>query len=298
MKTKDARTLSPDGQETLRLIAVRAVLAGKTHQEAADLVGVARPTVTKWMKLYRQGGEKALKIRPKGRPKGGCLAGWQAAIIVKTIRDKYPDQMKLPWALWTREAVGKLIEKRFGIKLSVWAIGKYLKKWGLAPQKPIRRAYERDPKAVEQWLHQEYPKIRLKAKKEKAEIHWCDEMGVRSHHLTGTTWGLKGETPVIPGTGRRFSCNMISSISNRGVLRFKLFDGSFTTGIFIDFMRRLVRSSSRKVFLILDNHSVHKAKKVRDWVERHQEEIALFFLPAYSPELNPVADTGQEPNRS
>ena len=196
-KKIDARKLPPKTQETLRFIAIRAIEEGKTQAEAAKLVGVQRTTVTYWWKLYREGGEEALRIKKRGRPKGGSLKGWQAATIVNLIKDKCPDQLKLPWALWTREAVRDLIKRRFGIELALSTVGRYLRRWGFSPKKPIRRAYERNPVAVEQWMHSEYPAVRLKARKENAEIQWCDEMGVRSDHQTGTSWSPVGEKPVV-----------------------------------------------------------------------------------------------------
>ena len=287
METIDARKLPPKAQEALRFRAVRAVQDGMTHEEAAKVFGVARTTITKWVQIHRQGGDEALKIRKRGRPKGGKLAGWQAATIVNMIKDRCPDQLKLPWALWTREAVASVIKQKFGIKLSLSSVGRYLRRWGLSPKKPIRRAYERNPRAVERWLHEEYPRIRLSASKENAEIHWCDEMGVRSDHQVGTSWSPVGEKPVVHGTGKRFRCNMISSVTNYGTLRFKLFDGSFTVDVFLDFLKRLVRFSSRKVYLIVDRHPIHRSKRVREWLEDHKDRIRMYFLPPYSPELNP-----------
>lgn len=288
MKDFDARSIHPKAQETLRVRAVRAVIEeGKTHQEVADIFGVARGTVTKWVSLYKKGGYEALKAKKQGRPKGGKLKGWQAATIARIVVDKNPEQLKFPWALWTRELVGDLIYQKYGIRLSVWTVGRYLRRWGFTPQKPLRRAYQRNPRAVERWLHQEYPKIRYKAKREHGEIHWCDEMGVRSDHQTGTTWGKKGQTPVVECTGRRYTCNMISSITNRGKLRFMLYEGSFTVDVFIEFLKRLIRSTEQKVFLIVDNHSVHKAKRVATWLESRKNRIEMYFLPPYSPELNP-----------
>lgn len=287
MKIIDARTLSPEAQEALRFRAIKAVEEGMTQTDAARVFGVARTTVTEWVKLYRQGGDKALKIKKRGRPKGGKLQGWQAATVVNMITDRCPDQLKFPFALWTRDAVAELIQRKFGVELSIWTVGRYLRRWGMSPQKPIRRAYERNPIAVEEWLHREYPAIRYRARKENAEIHWCDEMGVRSDHQAGRTWGKKGQTPVVEGTGKRFRCNMISSITNRGTLRFKLFDGAFNVSVFQDFLKRLIKSVDNKVFLILDRHAVHRSRVIRKWTDAHKERIEMFFLPAYSPELNP-----------
>jgi transposase len=206
---------------------------------------------------------------------------------VKLISDRCPDQLKLPFALWTRDAVGELLAKRFGVHVSVWTVGRLLRKWGFTPQKPLRRAYERDPVAVQKWLDEEYPAIRRAAKREKAEIHWGDEMGLRSDHQTGTSYGRKGHTPVIPGTGQRFRCNMISTITNRGRLAFMVFKKRFTADVMIEFVRRLIRHRPRKVFLIVDGHPVHRSRKVKRWLDKHCKHIRLFLLPGYSPELNP-----------
>ena len=288
MKTQDARSLSSQAQEALRRRAVGAVRGGMTQAEAAGAFGVARPTVAKWMKQYRQGGIKALKARPQGRPRGQSrLKNWQAAQIVRTITDRTPDQLKMPFVLWTREAVAWLIEERFGVRVSRMTVGRWLRRWGLTPQKPVRRAWEQNPKQVEQWLKVEYPKVRREAKAEGAEMNWGDEMGLRSDHQAGTTYGRKGRTPIIAGTGQRWRCNMISAITGRGRLRFMVFKRRFTGQVFIEFMRRLVRSAGRKVYLIVDGHPVHKSGEVRQWLAQHEAQIRMILLPAYSPDLNP-----------
>jgi transposase len=228
-----------------------------------------------------------LKARKRG-PKGGlALAGHQAATVVRLIEDRCPDQLRLPFALWTREAVGELIQERYGIELSVWTVGRYLRHWGFTPQKPVRRAYERDPEAVQRWLDQEYPAIHRQAKAQGAEIYWGDEMGLRSDHQAGTSYGRRGQTPQIPGTGKRFGCNMMSAITNRGRLAFMVFKGRFTTPVMILFLARLARHAGRKVFLILDGHPVHRSKAVARWLAQHPEQMDMFLLPGYSPDLNP-----------
>lgn len=288
MDTNDARRLSSQAQEELRRRVVRAVVdQGMTQAEAVRTFGVGRTSVHNWVKAYRRSGAKALTSKPRGRPKRSQLAGWQAATVVNLVKDRCPDQLRLPFALWTREAVGQLMANRFGIRVSVWTVGRYLKQWGLTPQKPLRRAYERDPEAVTRWLNEEYPAIRRRAKAEKAEIHWGDQMGLRSDHQAGTSYGLRGQTPVVRGTGKRFGCNMMSTITNRGQLAFMVFKERFTSAVMIQFLKRLIRHTDHKVFLILDRHPVHLAAKVRRWVEQHSEAIELFYLPGYSPELNP-----------
>jgi len=216
------------------------------------------------------------------------LKPWQAATTVRIITDKLPDQLKLPFALWTREAVQQLIEMKFGIKLSKMTIGRYLKRWGFTPQKPAKRALEKSPAAVKKWLETEYPNIRDHAKTEKAEIHWCDETGLRSDHQAGRTYGRKGKTPVVPCTGLRFGCSVLSTITNKGNLRFMVHKRSFNADIFITMLKRLLKSvKAEKVFLIVDCHPVHRSKKVKEWLQKHSDKIEMFFLPPYSPEVNP-----------
>jgi len=288
VEIKDARSLSPDAQEALRLRAVRAVLDGMTQGEAARQFGIARTTVNSWVCTYRRRGQQALKARKQGRPPGGKrIAGWQAGQIVQAISDRTPDQLKLPFMLWTRETVCSLIQARTGVSYSLGHLGRLLRHWGFTPQKPARRALEQNPEAVEYWLKERYPAIQRRAKAEKGEIHWGDEMGMRSDHQTGRTYGRKGQTPVITKTGKRFSGNMISSITNRGTLRFMLFKGSFSANVFIDFLRRLTKSRVSKVFLIVDGHSVHRSAKVKKWLQPRKDKIEIFYLPPYSPELNP-----------
>ena len=287
MNTTDARSLPAAAQEALRRRTVRAVLDGMTHPAAARVFGVVRPTVSRWVSTYHQGGVKALKAQRRGRPAGTRLAPHQAALIVRLIVGRCPDQLRLPFALWTREAVQQLLIERCGLRLSVWTVGRYLKRWGLTPQKPRRRAFEQDPVAVRRWLTEEYPAIRRAAKAAGAEIHWGDEMGLRSDHQTGTSYGRRGQTPVIPGTGKRFRCNVLSTITNRGRLAFMVFRESFTNQVFLRFLRRLLRHARRPVFLILDRHPVHLAAKVARWVAQRADRLRLCFLPGYSPDLNP-----------
>jgi len=284
----DARLLSPEGQEVLRHRVVRAVI----HQRmslaaAARTFKVSRTSVHTWVTVCRARGIRALKSKRRGRRKQSRLVGWQAATTVRLIHDHCPDQLGFPFVLWTREAVQTLLAKRFDVRVSVWTVGRYLKRWGFTPQKPLRVAYERDPKAVQVWLEQRYPAIRRQAKRENAEIHWGDEMGLRSDHQAGTTYGRKGKTPAVPGTGQRFGCNMISTITNRGQLAFMVFKQRFTADVMLQFLRRLVRQSHRKVLLIVDGHPVHRAGKVAKWIEKHSLQIRLFLLPGYSPDLNP-----------
>lgn len=287
MKEHDARHLSPDAQEALRRRVVRAVEGGASQAEAARMFGVSRQSVNAWLKKLDRGGATALRSGKRGRPPSSRLAPREEARAVRLIVGRCPDQLKLPFALWTREAVQGLLAERFGVEVSVWTVGRWLRRWGFTPQKPLRRAYERDARAVARWLKEEYPAIRRQAKREKAQIHWGDEMGLRSDHQAGRSFSLKGRTPVVPGTGQRFGCNMLSTVTNRGKLSFMVFRGRFTARVLIGFLRRLVRQAEGKVFLIVDRHPVHRSKALQQWLGKHGRRIRLFYLPAYAPELNP-----------
>lgn len=288
MSKPDARKLSPDAQEDLRRRVMAAVREGMGVTEAARVFQVTRQSIHNWMNAVEEGGVAALRARKRGPKKGsGLLRPHQAASVVRSITAGCPDQLRLPFALWTREAVCALVARRFGIEMSVWTAGRCLARWGLTPQKPLRRAYERDPAAVKRWLEEEYPAITRRAKAERGEIHWGDQMGLRSDHQAGTSYSKRGVTPVIPGTGRRFRCNMMSAITNRGRLAFMVFTESFTAEVCIRFLKRLVRHAGRKVFLIVDGHPVHKSAKVRRWLAANGASIEMFTLPPYSPDLNP-----------
>lgn len=287
MKNKDARSLPSAAQEQLRRRAVQAVRDGITQREATRIFDVTRQTIGVWVKKAGNKSLDVLAAKPQGRPKGKTLPPRQAKVIAQAISNKPPDQLRLTFYLWTREAVGRLIEKRYGVRLSVWTVGRYLREWGFTPQKPIRRAFEADPEAVRQWLEEEYPVIRALARRDKAEIYWGDEMALRSDHATGTSWGLKGQTPVIPGTGRRFGCSMISAITNRGKLYFMVLNKKFRVRVFIDFLRRLERQVPCRIYLIVDRHPVHRAGAVRKWLGAKGRLVRLFYLPGYRPDLNP-----------
>ena len=287
MATQDARSLSADAQEALRRRVVQAVRNGLSQTEAARVFQVARPTVTRWVGVAATGSVRALRAKPRGRPAGTQVAAVDAARVVRLIVGRCPDQLWLPFTLWTREAVQRLLRRDFGIAVSVWTVGRYLAQWGLTPQKPLTRAYEQNPVAVRRWLDDVYPAVRTEALAAGAEIHWGDEMGFRSDYHAGRTSGRRGQTPVVPATGQRFRANVISALTNRGRLAFMVFREGFTAPVFLRFVRRLIRLVRRPVFLVVDHHPVHRARRVAQWVTAHANEIRLIFLPGYSPDLNP-----------
>lgn len=205
-----------------------------------------------------------------------------------------PDQLKLPYGLWTREAVQQLILDRYSIRLSRWQVGRYLRSWGYTPQKPISKAFEQKPARVKKWLKDEFPAIKKRAVKEKAIIYFGDETGMRSDHQAGRSYAPKGQTPVIKRTGQRFSINMISAISNRGHLQFMIIDGRFNSAVFLVFLKRLIKYSRQKVYFITDGHPAHKTKQLNAWLAENKKRIEVFFLPPYSPELNPQEYVNQD----
>ena len=291
MGEEDTRSLPGAAQAALRKRAVQAVLGGMTQVEVARVFGVHPNAVNRWIKRYRQGGWDGLSQRRRGRRAGeqAALSERQQQEVITLVRETTPDELGLPGFLWTRDAVAELIAQRYGVWLARTTAGRYLRGWGFSPQKPQRRALEQNPVAVARWLEEEYPAIRVQARQEGGMVLWLDEMGVRSDAAAGRSWAPIGQTPVIKRTGKRFRVNMLSAISNAGMLRFRLFVGSFNGPVFIDFLRRLLRDcDGRRVHLIVDGHPVHRAKLVSAWVGRHAEQIELHFLPGYSPELNPV----------
>ena len=282
----DGRKVSHAKLEEARFEAVRRVQAGEAPTAVARDMDLYTNRIFIWLAAYRSGGWDALRARKAmGRPKR--LNAKQIRWIYDTVTTKNPLQFKLPFALWTRAQLQKLIERRFSVKLSLVSVGRLLAQLGLTCQRPLFRAYQQDRSLVERWLKEEYPKLRARAKREKAEIFFQDESGVRSDFHSGTTWAPKGKTPVVRVTGQRFSLNMISAVSPRGELRFMVVRGGVNASVFIGFLKRLVHGQRRPIYLVVDGHPSHRAKKVKDYVASLQGKLRLVFLPPYSPELNP-----------
>ena len=287
--SKDARTLSSDALLERRRQAVRLVEQGWLIKDVAATVGAHRNTVGEWVRAWRSGKEAALTPRPRGRRRGSgmTLSPREAGRIQRIITDRCPDQLKLSFALWTRQAVQQLIRKELGIGMPIRTVGLYLKRWGFTPQKPLKRAYERCPKAVDRWVSEQYPAIEKQAKEQDCEIHWGDQTGLRSDDQVGRGYAPKGKTPVRRGKGTPERVNMISTVTNQGKVRFMFYRGSMNAHRLIVFMRRLIKDAGRKVLLILDNLRVHHAKKVKAWLGARTDQIEVFHLPSYSPDLNP-----------
>ena len=286
MKKRDGRALSHETLEQLRIQAVQRVEAGESPEDVVRVLGFSRTVIYGWIAKYREGGIDGLRAKAiPGRPPR--LEGKQLKWLYKTITTKNPLQLRFEFALWTRAMVRELIAEKFGVKLSDVSVGRLLRKMGLSPQKPLHRAYEQNPERVQIWLAEEFPKIKAQAKKLGAAVYFSDEAGVRSDFHSGTTWAPKGKTPIVEATGQRFSMNIISAISARGELRFMTINGRMNAGVFIEFLKRLVHGAERPVFLIVDGHPSHRAKKVFEFIKKTKGQLRLFFLPPYSPELNP-----------
>lgn len=286
----DARKQSPEAQKEKRRTALRMWEQGYVQDAIATAVGVHKRTVAEWIKVARDKGVKvAIEGGRRGRRHGDSrsLTPEQEVMIQHLIVDKMPDQLKLAFALWTRDAVRELIRLKCGFEMPIRTVGEYLSRWGYTPQRPLKRAYQQNPERVDRWLREEYPEIAQRAKQEGAEIQWGDETGLRSDNHAGRSYSPAGQTPVRMVSGSRFSTNMISTVTNRGKLRFMLYRDTLTAKVLLTFLKRLVKETDRKVFLILDNLRVHHAKLVRAWLDEHTHEIEVFYLPAYAPELNP-----------
>ena len=286
MRRDDARKLDHKTLEQLRMRAVARVQDGESPEVVAKALGINRTTIYDWLAKYRTGGWSCLKAKPvPGRPPR--LQGKALRWIYSTVTGKNPLQLNFKFALWTREMVAKLIEEKFGIRLSAVSVGRLLAKMGITCQKPLHRALQRNEALVRQWVKKEYPEIRRKALKEGAEIYFGDAAGIRSDHHSGRTWGKKGETPIVESTGARFSLSLISAVTSKGKMRFMIKEGGVNSQVFIGFLKRLMVGARKKIFLILDRGPSHISKLTKAFVESQKGNLQIFYLPPYSPDLNP-----------
>jgi len=290
MPATDGRMLNQEALHERHRQIIRAFKRGRNKAVISRDMGVSYSAVCRTIWRYEREGAGTLAPQRKGRHKGSCrfLSDEQAAHIQRLICEKRPEQMKMKFALWSRVAVLILIEEECGIVLSIRAVGNYLQRWGMSPQKPIKRAYEQSAPAVKKWLEDTYPSIAKRAQAQDGEIHWGDETGVVNTDVRGRGYAPKGKTPVamvVGGTREKLS--MISSVTNQGKTRWMIIDGAFNHARLIEFLEALLKDAPRKVFLILDNLGVHHCKPVKAWLAKHSEQIEVFYLPSYSPELNP-----------
>src|SRR3954462_3172690 len=285
----DGRRESNDVLDALRLRAVHARELGYTVVDIAAILGVREETVSRWCSRYDRGGQEALPGDRTGRPLGSGrrLTSQQEQSLQQAIASQTPQKLGIASALWTRQAVRELIHQQVGIRLPIRTVGEYLRRWGLTPQKPVRKAYKQDPEAVAEWLETKYPEIERRAAEEGGEIHWGDETGVRSTCQHSRGYARPGNTPELTVPGNRFSVNMISTITNQGKVRWMTYTGKMNAALFIVFLTRLIAGATKKVFLIVDHLSVHEAAAVEQWLSDKTDQIEVFYLPKYAPERNP-----------
>jgi len=287
LRTK-AKHLSPDEQYQIRRSIVRLSEQGKRPAEIAVILDVSKRHAESTIKKYREQGFAGIKPQTRGRRQGEnrSLSPEQEKEIRNVIIDKNPEQLRLKGCMWTRKNIAEYIEYKYGIKMPLSTLGYYLERWGFSVQRPIKKAYKQDTEQIDRWLNETYPSIKGRASAEEADIFWGDETGIQNtaDYLRG--YALVGQTPVVYAEAQKFKTNMISAISNNGKLRFMIYD-KLSPDKLIEFMRRLIADTKRKVFLILDNLRIHHANKVRLWLEKHKDEIEVFYLPPYAPEYNP-----------
>jgi len=282
----DGRTLSHEISETIREMAVRRVKEGEAPSSVIKSYGLCRTTIYKWLTAERRDGMGALKARkhPGRKP---ALAPRQKLQVRRWINGKDPRQYGFDFGLWTRQIVAALIAQKFGVRLGVTAVGRLLAELDITPQKPLRRAYERDPAAIERWKATEFPRLRARAKRDGAKIFFLDEAGVRSDQVLGRTWGLRGQTPEVATSGRRQSVNAISAVNARGEFWYEIYTERLNAVRFVELLKHFMRGRRNPVFLVLDGHPAHIAKVVAAYVQRLVGRLELHFLPGYAPELNP-----------
>lgn len=269
-----------------RVQIVRAIESGESPDRVAAVFGVGRESVFRYWRDYRAMGLDGLKTKKtRGRP--AKLSDEQLRTLYTLIVGVNPRQLSFDFGLWTRRLARDLIWREFRVRLTEASVGRILRSIGLSPQRPLYRAYQQDPEKVERWKRDEYPAIRAQAAKEGALIFFADEASVRTDYHAGTTWAPVGQTPVVETSGKRNAVKMISAVSPRGELRFHLHKGSMNRWKFIEFCKQLMSDTDKTIFLIVDGSSVHKAKEVKEFVAKTEGALKLFFLPPYSPELNP-----------
>jgi len=282
----DGRTLSHETSETIRHLAVQRVKEGERPSIVIASYGLCRTTIYKWLRAQRRGGMKALKAR-KHPGRAPALSPRQKLQVRRWINGKDPRQYGFDFGLWTRQIVAALIAQKFGVELGVTAVGRLLAQLDVTPQKPLRRAYERDLAAITHWTTEVFPRLRARAKRVGAQIFFLDEAGVRSDQVLGRTWGLRGQTPEVPTSGRRQSVSAISAVNARGAFWYEIYTTRLNAQGFITLLTHFMRRRTGKVFLVLDGHPAHSAKVVAQYVQSLKGRLELHFLPGYAPELNP-----------
>lgn len=290
IRLPDARPLSDEALQVLRLRALHGIELGYSEVDLADLLGVCHETISRWWSAYSAEGLASLPGGRSGRPlgTGRFLSDPQAERIRGHIDHHSPEELGIPHAPWTRRAGRDLIRKEFGVDLAERTVGQYLRRWGYTAKKPGRHARKQDPDEVEQWLLETYPAIEEQAAEEHAEILWTDEVGVDADHHPGRGYARAGERATMEVPKPHIRVNQITAISNEGAVRFMTYKGALNAAVFRVFLSKLLEGATRKILLIADRLQAHKTPEVAAWVEAHKDKIEVFYLPSYAPEMNPV----------
>ena len=286
----DARQLSDEALQVLRLRALRGIELGFSELQLAELLGVRHETISRWWSAYCATGLPSLPGGRTGRPLGSgrFLSEQQAERIKELIDNNSPDKVGIAHALWARRAVGDLIRKELNIDLADRTVGQYLRRWGYTSKKPARHSHKQSPDEVQQWLEETYPAIEEQAARENAEILWTDEVGVQADHHPGCGYARQGERATMEVPGPHIRVNQITAISNEATVRFMTYKGMLNAAIFLMFLNKLIEGATRKIILIADRLQAHKTPEVAAWLEAHKDKIEVFYLPPYCPEMNPV----------
>jgi len=282
----DGRKHNPETLETIRLMAVRRVREGELPSVVIKSYGLCRTSIYRWLRAAQAGGEKALHSRRHPGPTAK-LTPKQKQQVRGWICGKDRRQYAFDFGLWTRRIVADLIERKFKRKLGVTTVGRLLAELQITPQKPLRRAYERDPVAVEKWKTDDYPKLKQRAQRHGADIFFLDEAGIRSDAPLQRTWGAKGHTPIVKTSGQRQAVSAISAVTARGAFWYSVYTGRLNATRFVEFLKAFMRRRRRRVFLVVDGLPAHKARLVAAYVQSLKGRLELHFLPGYAPDLNP-----------
>ena len=285
---RDGRQLDHATLEEFRLLALRRVKEGEKPSDVVKSLGMNRTSIYRWLKAAsgRGKGERALASRPAtGRP--SKLSPTQQAQVFRWINGKDPRQYGLDFGLWTRQIAATLIEQRFGVQLGLTAVGRMLARLGLTPQKPLQRAYQRDPQAIERWQRETYPGIAAAARQSGADIYFWDESGFRADTVHGKTWAPKGKTPVINRPGQRQSISAASAVNAKGGFWFATYQGALNAELFIELLKKMMKGRAKPVHLVVDGLPAHKKLNVREYIASTQGKLTMHVLPGYAPDLNP-----------
>ena len=284
---RDGRKLDHKTLEAIRRMAVERVREGEVASAVIASYGFCRTTIYKWLRKVKRGGRGDPLRSSKGTGRPAKLTAKQMQQVFRWINGKDPRQYGFDFGLWTRKIVAQLIAERFSIDLSLASVGKLLASLNVTPQKPLTRAYQRDPAAIEAWKRKIYPQLAARAKRQGAEIYFWDESGFRADAVHGKTWGVRGQTPVVAVAGTRQSISAASAVNANGAFWFVTYKGGMTAELFVELLKHIVRGRRKPLFLVLDSLPAHKAKMVREYVESTKGKLELHFLPGYAPELNP-----------